>query len=238
MAYARAFSNSVVLPNGEVLVVGGQQHPQPFTDTGAALSPELWNPATGKFTIMAPELIPAQLPQCGDPAAGRPGVLGRRRAVRAPSARRITPTGRSSRRRISSTPTALPGRRPVIKTAPAKATTGTTITVTTNSATPKFALIRMAAVTHSLDNDQRLIPVTPIAVRGAKDKYRLNLPASKGVLLPGNYMLFALNCQRHAERGEDHQYPLAADRMTRRPVLAARPPGGRERRRRLVCDAG
>ena len=57
MAYARAFSNSVVLPNGEVLVVGGQQHPQPFTDTGAALSPELWNPATGKFTIMAPELI-------------------------------------------------------------------------------------------------------------------------------------------------------------------------------------
>ena len=57
MAYARAFSNSVVLPNGEVLVVGGQQHPQTFTDTGAVLSPELWNPKTGKFTIMAPELI-------------------------------------------------------------------------------------------------------------------------------------------------------------------------------------
>ena len=51
----------------------------------------------------------------------------------------------------------------------------------------------MAAVTHSLDNDQRLIPVTPKAVRGAKDKYRLYLPFSKGVLLPGNYMLFALN---------------------------------------------
>jgi galactose oxidase len=86
-------------------------------------------------------------------------------------------------------------RRPVIKSAPSKARTGRTITVTTNSATPRFALIRMAAVTHSLDNDQRLIPVTPSAVRGAKDKYRLRLPASTGVLLPGNYMLFALNAK-------------------------------------------
>ena len=48
MAYARAFSNSVVLPNGDVLVVGGQQHPQTFTDTGAVLSPELWNPVDGE----------------------------------------------------------------------------------------------------------------------------------------------------------------------------------------------
>ena len=58
MAYARAFSNSVVLPDGKVLVVGGQQHPQTFTDTGAVLSPELWDPATGNFTVMAPQAIP------------------------------------------------------------------------------------------------------------------------------------------------------------------------------------
>ena len=56
---------------------------------------------------------------------------------------------------------------------------------------PQLALIRMAAVTHSLDNDQRLVPVTPKTVRGTKDKYTLRLPSSKGVLLPGNYMLFA-----------------------------------------------
>lgn len=47
-------------------------------------------------------------------------------------------------------------------------------------------------MTHSLDNDQRLIPVKPVAVGRAKDKYRLRLPSSTGVLLPGNYMLFAL----------------------------------------------
>src|SRR3954453_13129787 len=58
MAYARAFCNSVVLPDGSVLVVGGQQHPQAFTDTAAALSPELWNPATREFTVLAPDVIP------------------------------------------------------------------------------------------------------------------------------------------------------------------------------------
>jgi galactose oxidase len=191
MAYARAFSNSVVLPNGEVLVVGGQQHPAPFADTGSVLSPELWNPATGKFTVMAPELIPrnyhsvAILLPDGRVFSGGGGLCG--------DCTTNHPDGQ-----IFSPPYLLNANgtarsRPVIKTAPAKTTTGSTITVTTNSATPKFALIRMAAVTHSLDNDQRLIPVTPVAVRGAKDKYRLHLPGSKGVLLPGNYMLFALN---------------------------------------------
>lgn len=190
MAYARAFSNSVVLPNGEVLVVGGQQHPEPFTDTGAALSPELWNPATGKFTIMAPELVPrnyhsvAILLPDGRVFSGGGGLCGNC-TTNHPDGQIFSPpylfNANGSAR-----------RRPVIKTAPAKATTGSTITVGTNSATPRFALIRMAAVTHSLDNDQRLIPVTPVGVRGARDKYKLKLPASTGVLLPGNYMLFAL----------------------------------------------
>ncbi len=158
MAYPRAFSNSVVLPNGEVLVVGGQQHPEPFTDTGAALSPELWNPATGRFTTMAPELVPrnyhsvAILLPDGRVFSGGGGLCGDC-STNHPDGQIFSPpylfNANGSAR-----------RRPVIKTAPAKATTGSTITVGTNSATPRFALIRMAAVTHSLDNDQRLIPVS------------------------------------------------------------------------------
>jgi galactose oxidase len=191
MAYARAFSNSVVLPNGEVLVVGGQQHPEPFTDTGAVLSPELWNPATGKFMVMAPELIPrnyhsvAILLPDGRVFSGGGGLCG--------DCTTNHPDGQIFSPPYLFNPNGTARSRPVIKTAPAKTTTGSTITVTTNSATPRFALIRMAAVTHSLDNDQRLVPVTPVAVKGAKDKYHLKLSGSKGVLLPGNYMLFALN---------------------------------------------
>jgi galactose oxidase len=189
MAYPRAFSNSVVLPNGEVLVVGGQQHPQTFTDTGAALSPELWNPATGKFTVMAPEAIPrtyhsvAILLPDGRVFSGGGGLCG--------SCTTNHPDGQ-----IFSPPYLFNAngslrRRPVIEAAPARATTGSVIGVRTNSATPRFALIRMAAVTHSVDTDQRRIPLTPISVSGTR--YRLRLPLYKGVLVPGNYMLFALS---------------------------------------------
>ena len=55
---ARSFGNSVVLPDGKVLALGGQQYPVAFADTSAVRSPELWDPATGGFTTMAPEAVP------------------------------------------------------------------------------------------------------------------------------------------------------------------------------------
>ncbi len=63
--------------------------------------------------------------------------------------------------------------------------------VTTDAAVSKFALVRASAVTHSVNNDQRRIPITPSSVSGTT--YTLPLPADTGVLLPGTYMLFALN---------------------------------------------
>jgi galactose oxidase len=49
----------------------------------------------------------------------------------------------------------------------------------------------MSAVTHGVNNDQRRIPLAPTTTNGTT--YTLQLPADKGILLPGNYMLFALN---------------------------------------------
>ena len=40
MAYRRSFINSAVLPDGSVVVVGGQAYARAFTDTGAAMPPE------------------------------------------------------------------------------------------------------------------------------------------------------------------------------------------------------
>ena len=88
-------------------------------------------------------------------------------------------------------PDGTPRTRPVITTAPASAAIGSAITATTNSATPTFALVRMSAVTHSVNNDQRRIPLTPTAVNGTT--YTLQLPGDPGIVLPGNYMLFALD---------------------------------------------
>jgi galactose oxidase len=55
MQFARTLLNSVVLPSGEVVVIGGQTAVKLFTDQDAA---ELWNPSTERFTTLARMLVP------------------------------------------------------------------------------------------------------------------------------------------------------------------------------------
>jgi galactose oxidase len=190
MAYARTFSNSVVLPDGKVLVLGGQQHPQTYTDTGGVLSPELWDPATGRFTVVAPESAPrnyhsvAILLPDGRVFSGGGGLCGSSCTTNHLDGQIYSPPYLFN----------LDGTarlRPVIDTAPASATAGSAISVTANSPSLTFALVRMSAVTHGVNNDQRRIPLPPATVAGTA--YTLQLPSDPGVLLPGNYMLFALN---------------------------------------------
>ena len=188
MAYARAFCNSVVLPDGTVLVVGGQQHPQGFTDTGAVLSPELWNPATGTFTVLAPDVIPrtyhsvALLLPDGRVFSGGGGLCGTC-TVNHPDGRIFTPP-------YLLKPDGTPRTRPVLTNAPPTAAPGSSITVTTDVVAASFALVRTSAVTHGVNNDQRRIPLTPTATSGTAST--LDLPADRGILLPGSYLLFAL----------------------------------------------
>ena len=130
MAYARSFCNSVVLPDGTVLVLGGQQHPQGFTDTGAVLSPELWDPATGNFTIMAPEVVPrtyhsvAVLLPDGRVFSGGGGLCGTC-ATNHPSGQIFTPP-------YLLNPDGTARARPSIVSAPATAALGSAITVATS----------------------------------------------------------------------------------------------------------
>ena len=44
MAYPRGFSNGTILPNGQVVIVGGETYPVTFTDSTAVLIPEIWDP--------------------------------------------------------------------------------------------------------------------------------------------------------------------------------------------------
>jgi hypothetical protein len=56
--------------------------------------------------------------------------------------------------------------------------------------------MRLSATTHTVNNDQRRIPLTitkTSTINGAQS-YTLAMPsADPGVVLPGYYMLFALN---------------------------------------------
>ncbi|MEH0844874.1 discoidin domain-containing protein [Micromonospora sp. CPCC 205711] len=191
MAYARSFGNGVVLPDGTVLALGGQQHPQAFTDTGAVTSPELWDPATGRFTTMAPEVEPrtyhsvALLLPDGRVFSGGGGLCGSC-ATNHPNGQIFTPP-------YLLNPDGSARVRPTITAAPATAWPGTTITVTTGAPVPRFALVRTSAVTHTVNTDQRRIPLAPMSVSGTT--YTLPIPADRGVALPGDYLLFALDTQ-------------------------------------------
>jgi len=49
----------------------------------------------------------------------------------------------------------------------------------------------MSGDTHTVNNDQRRIPL--VLTTAGTGTYSLTIPADRGVALPGDYMLFALN---------------------------------------------
>jgi galactose oxidase len=190
MATPRAFATDVVLPDGQVLVVGGQKFAQPFTDDSAELRPELWNPATGAFTLLAPMLVPRNyhsiallLPDARVLTAGG-GLCGQGCTTNHPDAQVFTPPYL-----LSATGRLL--ARPVITSAPTAARVGALIRVQTKVSAGRYSLVRMASVTHGINNDQRRIALRVIRTQGTA--VVLGLPKDPGVLVPGPYMLFALD---------------------------------------------
>jgi galactose oxidase len=190
MAARRAFANATVLPDGQVLVAGGQARAVPFSDATAAMAPELWNPATGKFTTLAPMAVPrtyhslALLLPDARVFVGGGGLCGSSCTTNHPNGEIFTPPYL-----LDADGTARP--RPAITAAPATAALGSSIQVTTSRATPTFSLIRMSTVTHSINTDQRRIPLTPTAVSG--NTATLRIPGDPGVVIPGPYLLFAMD---------------------------------------------
>ena len=190
MKYERSFANSVVLPDGTVIVFGGQQSPVPFTDTAPSSTPELWNPATGTFTTLNTDLDVARpyhsvallLPD-GRIFSGGGGLCGVGCTKNHPDGRIFTPPyllNADGSLRV----------RPTITSAPTNVKHGTTIAVKTDGAVHSFALVRTSATTHTVNTDQRRIPLD---FTGSGTSYTLTIPSDTGTVVPGSYMLFALN---------------------------------------------
>lgn len=193
MAFARAYHNSVVLPNGEVVVVGGQSYPVPFSDETSIYEAEIWNPQTRQFTTLSRMEIPrtyhsvALLQKDGRVFVGGGGLCGNC-STNHLDAEILTPPY------LLNSDGSVITDRPVINNAPSSARTGDSISVTLNRAdSDTFALIRTSAATHAVNNDERRIPVT--ANYEGSNRYRIQIPSSSSVVIPGNYFLFAMNAK-------------------------------------------
>ncbi|TQK50067.1 uncharacterized protein DUF1929 [Streptomyces sp. SLBN-118] len=192
LAYARAFANSVVMPDGKVAVFGGQSYPVPFSDATSAMTPEIWDPATGRFSRMAAMAVPrnyhsvANLLPDGRIFSGGGGLCGAC-ATNHPDGAIFTPPYLLNADGTEKTRPQITGG------VPARAANGTKLTITTDTAVTSFALVRTGAATHSNDNGQRRVPLT--ARQTDTRTYEVTVPADPGVALPGTYFLFALNSQ-------------------------------------------
>ncbi|KAL8680010.1 MAG: hypothetical protein Q9186_003776 [Xanthomendoza sp. 1 TL-2023] len=189
MANARAFHNSVVMPDGKVLVVGGESYPVPFSDATSTLVPELFNPATSSFTSVNPIAVPrvyhswALLLPDATVISGGGGLCGACQTNH-PNAQIYSPA-------YLYKADGTKASRPVINSVSATSVAvGAKITISMNRAVTRFSLVRYGSGTHSVNTDQRRVPLTPTA---SGLSYTVTVPSDSGVALPGAWMLFALD---------------------------------------------
>lgn len=186
MQFTRQFANSVMLPNGEVMVVGGNSSGLKFNDTGSIMTPEVWNPTSGSWRSMADMSIPrnyhsvALLLPDGRVWSGGGGLGGGDHR----DAQIFTPPSLFASDGSLAT-------RPAISEGPSTVGVGTTFTVRATPGIRKFSFIRMAAQTHAVCTDLRYLSLP--FTETSPGLYQITGSANSNVMLPGYWMLFGLN---------------------------------------------
>jgi hypothetical protein len=189
MAYPRTYHNLTVLPDGNVLVTGGGITTDPIGSGGAVYAAELWSPDTQKWTTLSSGSVPRLyhstallLPD------GRVLVAGMGRFNGFPAS---GPLERLDAE-LFSPPYLFKGARPVITSAPDNATYGATISVQTPDASTiaSATLIKLSAVTHAFNQEQRFVPLSFTPSANGLD---IQIPANANLAPPGYYMLFIVN---------------------------------------------
>ncbi|KAF5027060.1 hypothetical protein F66182_829 [Fusarium sp. NRRL 66182] len=188
--HPRVFHTSVVLPDGSVFITGGQQHSNPFTDTTAQLEPELYLPGSHTFIRQQKNTIPRTyhsmsllLPDA-TVFNGGGGLCGSCKTNHF-DAQIFTPNY------LYDSSGNLAARPRITAVSARTAKVGSTITITTGGAIRSASLIRYGTATHTVNTDQRRIPLT---LTGAgTNRYSFRIPADSGIALPGYWMLFVMN---------------------------------------------
>ncbi len=189
MANPRSFSNSVMLPNGEVMIVGGNTSGQFFSDLGTVFTPEIWNPTTGQWRAVADMSVPrnyhslAMLLPDGRVWSGGGGLSGDALTDHQ-DAQVFTPPQLFNA-------DGTPAVRPVITAAPDRIGPASIFTVNASNGVQYFSAISMSAQTHSVDTGLRHVRFTH--TNPSSGVYAVTAPPSINVLTPGYWMMFAVD---------------------------------------------
>ncbi len=181
MTHERQNLNATVLPDGTVLVTGGNRD---YNAKGQTLEPvmsaELYDPDTDTWTLM---------PNMSHPRMYHSTALLLRDGRVVAAGGDDYPTAQIFRPPYLNTGV----ERPVIQVSPESMTYGGTCTI---AYTPveitidRVALLRLGAVTHGFDQDQRRVPLTIGAA--AAGTVTVLAPAGPDIAPPGHSMLFLL----------------------------------------------
>ncbi|MDB5047387.1 MAG: Kelch domain protein [Fibrobacteres bacterium] len=188
MHYARRHHTAVMLPDGKVMVTGGTSGEGFNNATGAVYASEMWDPATGHWTVMA---------------SAKSARLYHSFSLLLPDGRLLTGGGghpgddidflsEHPDFEIYEPPYLFRGTRPVIDAAPDTLYYGQSFHITTASVGDMHVtLLRLAAVTHALDMnaDFNRLP----SQREGTDDFIVAAPEDSVVSQPGPHMLFLLD---------------------------------------------
>jgi Domain of unknown function (DUF1929)/Glyoxal oxidase N-terminus/Fibronectin type III domain/Galactose oxidase, central domain len=181
MASARRQLNATVLPDGTVLVTGGSSAAGFNNASGAVYTAELWDPAqptANAFTTLA----------SATRYRGYHSI-----ALLLPDGRVLSSGGDNEpNAEVFSPPYLFKGARPAVASAPSNISYGNSFFVETPDATSTTAvtLVRLSAVTHSFNMNQRLVR---LAFSQATGGLTVTAPSAGEIAPPGHYMLFLLN---------------------------------------------
>lgn len=187
--HARTFPNTLVMPDGKVLMIGGTSAAIKFSDEGTILVPEMWDPDTGVWIELSPHAKPrnyhstALLLKDGRVIAAGGGLCGGCATNHQNAEIYSPPYLFDSNGELAS--------RPVISGGTAVASAGGTLNLTGSNNITEFNMIRLTGTTHHTNTDQRFIKLDSQST--GNRTYAAQLPDNPNVLIPGLYWVFGLN---------------------------------------------
>ncbi len=189
MNHARRFSNAVPLPNGDVMIVGGNQSGIKFSDSQTVYETEIWNPASDTWSVAADIAVPRNyhsvallLPDGRVYSAG--GGLSGNSADHLDAQIYTPPTLFKADGTLAA--------RPEITSAPEEIGYNVAMPVEATPGLAGFSLVRMVSTTHGLATGSRFVSAESFT-ESSPGNYAVTTHSNSNVVTPGYWMLFALD---------------------------------------------